>query len=107
MSPPRSPAGTGGRSASYRPRRPGCRCARCPSGRSRMRRSRTRGISPVTADGQSVFDADALGRPRQRELAEPLPESTDVLVVGGGLAGTALAYYLAREGVEVVLVERG
>jgi sarcosine oxidase, subunit beta len=61
----------------------------------------------VTADGQSVFDADALGRPQQRELAEPLPDSTDVLVVGGGLAGTALAYYLAREGVEVVLVERG
>ena len=30
-----------------------------------------------------------------------------MLVVGGGLAGTALAYYLARQGVEVVLVERG
>ena len=43
----------------------------------------------------------------QRELAAPLPESTDVLVVGGGLAGCALAYYLARSGVEVVLVERG
>jgi glycine/D-amino acid oxidase-like deaminating enzyme len=41
------------------------------------------------------------------ELARPLPESTDVLVVGGGLAGSALAYYLAREGVDTVLVERG
>ena len=40
-------------------------------------------------------------------LRAPLPASTDVLVVGGGLAGTALAYYLARAGVEVVLVERG
>ena len=41
------------------------------------------------------------------ELVRPLPASTDVLVVGGGLAGTSLAYYLARQGVEVVLVERG
>jgi sarcosine oxidase, subunit beta len=40
------------------------------------------------------------------ELRKPLPESTDVLIVGGGLAGTALAYYLARAGVECVLVER-
>ena len=30
-----------------------------------------------------------------------------MLVVGGGLAGTSLAYYLAQQGVEVVLVERG
>ena len=31
---------------------------------------------------------------------------TDVLVVGGGLAGTAVAYYLARGGAEVLLIER-
>ena len=41
-----------------------------------------------------------------RHLRAPLPESTDVLIVGGGLAGTALAYYLAGAGVECVLVER-
>lgn len=31
---------------------------------------------------------------------------TDVLVVGGGVSGCAAAYYLAREGIEVVLIDR-
>ncbi len=31
---------------------------------------------------------------------------TDVLIIGGGLAGAATAYFLAREGVEVTLLER-
>ena len=30
----------------------------------------------------------------------------DVLVVGGGVMGCALAYYLAREGVEVIVIDR-
>jgi glycine/D-amino acid oxidase-like deaminating enzyme len=35
-----------------------------------------------------------------------LPTESDVLIIGGGLAGTATAYYLAREGMEVTLLER-
>ena len=33
--------------------------------------------------------------------------ATDVLVVGGGIVGCATAYYLAREGVEVTLIDKG
>jgi len=49
---------------------------------------------------------DGLRWPTAAELGRSLPGETDVLVVGGGLAGTALSYYLARAGVEVVLVDR-
>lgn len=38
---------------------------------------------------------------------ERLPESADVVVVGGGIVGTAAAYFLARQGVSVALVEKG
>lgn len=68
-----------------------------------MHRSKTKGSSPLTSE----LAVPAGGWLAARELRQPLPESTDVLVVGGGLAGTALAYYLARRGVECTLVERG
>ena len=35
-----------------------------------------------------------------------MPSKTDVLIVGGGLAGTAAAYYLAKAGAKVTLIER-
>lgn len=45
--------------------------------------------------------------PSLASLRAPLPAETDVVIIGGGIAGAAVAFYLAREGVEVVLVERG
>lgn len=34
-------------------------------------------------------------------------DSADVVVIGGGAIGTSVAYYLAREGVDVILLDRG
>ena len=37
---------------------------------------------------------------------EKIPTSADVLIIGGGIIGTASAYYLARLGMSVVLIEK-
>jgi glycine/D-amino acid oxidase-like deaminating enzyme len=38
---------------------------------------------------------------------ETLPASADVVVIGGGIAGASTAYWLARRGVSVALLEKG
>ncbi|MDA0570069.1 NAD(P)/FAD-dependent oxidoreductase [Burkholderia gladioli] len=44
---------------------------------------------------------------RQLETSSVLPATADVVVIGGGIIGAFTAYYLARRGVSVALVEKG
>ena len=54
--------------------------------------------------GHKDFVPPDMARPRE---TEPLPaETVDTLVIGGGVAGSCLAYWLAHEGIEALVVER-
>ncbi len=43
---------------------------------------------------------------RTRQGAPQLVETVDTMVIGGGIAGSCLAYWLAREGIETLVIER-
>ncbi len=47
-----------------------------------------------------------VGKPSSLEPPRPPERSCDVLVVGAGPSGSAAAYWLAREGLDVVVVEK-
>ncbi|MDE0947227.1 MAG: FAD-dependent oxidoreductase, partial [Sphingobium sp.] len=44
---------------------------------------------------------------QQVESDGHLPDAVDVVVVGGGIVGTAATYYLAKRGLKVALIEKG
>ncbi|HEY5947786.1 MAG TPA: FAD-binding oxidoreductase, partial [Kofleriaceae bacterium] len=62
-------------------------------------------------DGEDESRADASGEirlPATLEAAGPVPARAEIAIVGGGVMGLAIAYYLARRGLDdVVVLERG
>ncbi|TGT65333.1 MULTISPECIES: FAD-binding oxidoreductase [unclassified Mesorhizobium] len=44
---------------------------------------------------------------QQIETSGELPQSADAVIVGGGIVGVFAAYYLARRGLKVALIEKG
>ncbi|MCY4220091.1 MAG: FAD-binding oxidoreductase [Thiotrichales bacterium] len=40
-------------------------------------------------------------------FADPLPDAVDVAVIGAGVVGTSTAWFLARQGAKVALIEKG
>jgi len=41
------------------------------------------------------------------DFLDPIPTDVDVLIVGGGIVGSSLAFFLAQGGVESLILERG
>src|SRR6202012_3465147 len=55
-----------------------------------------------------LFRRAAAGTGRELRMTRltPLPGSASVVIVGGGVIGTSIAFHLAEAGVDVVLLER-
>ena len=53
--------------------------------------------------------ADLVSRTWTRDFAPPasVPPAADVVIIGGGIIGISAAWFLAREGVDVVVCEKG
>ncbi len=67
-------------------------------------------IAPLMFPGPE-FAAEHIPEPalpahRPAARAAVLPQTADVLVIGGGIVGLATALYLAREGIDVLVAER-
>jgi sarcosine oxidase, subunit beta len=68
-------------------------------------------VQPVLDDDEDSSRADVSGEirlPATLEGAGPLPAAAEIVIVGGGVIGLAIAYYLAVRGLtDVIVVERG
>jgi sarcosine oxidase, subunit beta len=68
-------------------------------------------VLPVLDEEEDTARADVSGEirlPATLEGAGPLPATAEIVIVGGGVIGLAIAYYLAKRGLtDVVVVERG
>src|ERR1044072_21875 len=68
-------------------------------------------MQPVMDDEEDESRADVSGEirlPATLESDGPLPHKAEIAIVGGGVMGLAIAYYLARRGLtNVVVIERG
>src|ERR1700741_4954894 len=60
------------------------------------------------SDGAETLFTHGLRQPlRLLESSPRLPAHADVVVIGGGVIGAFAAYYMARRGLSVALVEKG
>jgi glycine/D-amino acid oxidase-like deaminating enzyme len=57
----------------------------------------------------SDFESNTVSQTWERPLSPPskLPESADIVIIGGGIVGVSTAWFLAKQGVHVALCEKG
>ncbi|MCH7536938.1 MAG: FAD-binding oxidoreductase, partial [Proteobacteria bacterium] len=60
---------------------------------------------PVNANAPEKIVASTWSKPLL--APESIPERADIVVIGGGIVGVSAAWFLAQQGIDVVLCEKG